>query len=180
MGGCNEGHTRCPLSLAPTPATRAPTPPTRTAAQLCSHSRHTRAITRTPAHACTHTHTHRTPADAPLTPNTLPTSLSNMGCCAPCPQWHILQSGMGQWGAEEAEVTPSAATGSPMLPSCTYRPTPPQEPGGCWEAQAPTQHHFLLSLCCRVRPGRGDVGGPEDIQVAQVGAACSREGHGRG
>uniref|UniRef100_A0A8C0VSR2 RUN and FYVE domain containing 4 n=1 Tax=Cyanistes caeruleus TaxID=156563 RepID=A0A8C0VSR2_CYACU len=91
-----------------------------------------------------------------------------MGCCAPCPQCHTLQGGTDQWGAEEAEVTPSTATGSPMLSSCTYRPTPTQETGGCWEAQAPTHHHFLLSLWCGARPGQGDSGVPQDIQVAQV------------
>lgn len=161
MGGCNEGHTQCSLSHTCTAGTHT-----------CSHI----AVLTQPAHTCNHTHAHMTPArwaDAPLLHNTPPTPLSNVGCCAPRPQCHTLQGGMGQWGAEEAGVTPSTATGSPMLPSCPYRPTPTREPGGCWEAQAPTQNHFLLSLWCRTRPGWRDTGVPQDIQVAQVGAACT-------
>lgn len=151
---------------------------------VCSLHPHTSHITVLPqpahtgnhTHTCTCTHTHMTPAQwagAPLPLNTLPTPLFNMGCCATCPQCHTLQGGTGQWGAEEVWVTPSTATASSMLPSCTYRPTPTREPGGCWEAQALTQLYFLLSLWCRARPGQRDTGVPQDIQVAQVGAACA-------
>lgn len=140
----------------------------------CTHRCSRVAVLTQPAHMCSHTHTHTPPQHSGLMLHRLPTP-----CPQPYPIWgavpyaHSLLCGRGQWGAEEAGVTPSTATSSPMLPSCTYKPTPTREPGGCWEAQAPTQHHFLLSLWRRARPGRGVTAAPQDLQVVQVRAACA-------
>lgn len=150
--------------------------------QPCSHSLHTRAVTHTPAHACTHTHT--TPAqraDAPRPPNNLPTPLSDMGCCAPCPQCHTLRGGAGQWGAEEAGVTPSTATGSFMLPSCT--PKANTHPGARRVLGGPGSHSASLPTFALV-PSEAWPGGrgcpPGHSGGSGRGSVCYKEGHGRG
>lgn len=72
--------------------------------------------------------------------------------------------------------TPQLLTGTPQSNTHT-----PWELGGCREAQAPAQHHFLLSLWCRAKPGLGETGDPQAPRVAQVGAAgAARGGAARG
>lgn len=147
----------------------------------CTHtsSRARTACTHVQSHTRlhTHAHTHTRPQHSRLMLHRPPTP-----CPHPYPIWGAVphahsatHCGVAQGNGvlrrlESPRVLPLAPLCSPAAPQ---RPTPTREPGGCWEAQAPTQHHFLLSLWCRARPGQGDAGAPQDTQVAQVGAACA-------
>lgn len=84
------------------------------------HSRAHTACTHVQSHARlhTHAHTHTVMLLLHCHPTPCPTPIQ-YGVLCPSPQWQTLQGGTGQWGAEEAGVTPSTASGSPLLPSCT-------------------------------------------------------------